>query len=123
MAPPDVPLPIHYYKLGDLLESVKRGQRFAAVTVADIRSGTARPLLFTKDAQASSGAKKADAAKAGALFASARTVYLASLFPYHCHLQSSVHSRIPYIALRDMQASARGALQRAPQRLPQRPSG
>ncbi|KAK9915406.1 hypothetical protein WJX75_008743 [Coccomyxa subellipsoidea] len=65
VAPPDVPLPIHYYKLGDLLESVKRGQRFAAVTVADIRSGTARPLLFTKDAQASSGAKKADAAKAG----------------------------------------------------------
>ncbi|EIE22444.1 hypothetical protein COCSUDRAFT_66632 [Coccomyxa subellipsoidea C-169] len=66
VAPPDVPLPIHYYKLGDLLESVKRGQRFVAISVPDIRSGTARPLLHTKaPAQASSGAKKADASKPG----------------------------------------------------------
>lgn len=71
MAPPDVPLPVHYHKLGDLLDSVKRGQRFAAASVDDVRSGTARPLLLLpkgprEDGRPASGARKADSSKAGA---------------------------------------------------------
>lgn len=39
MAPPDFPLPEHYRPLGTLLQSIKRGQRFHPITVADIRAG------------------------------------------------------------------------------------
>lgn len=70
MAPPDMPLPIHYYKLGDLLDSVKRGQRYAAVSVADIRSGISTFHLQAKTPEVAGkpapGTKRTDAPKAGA---------------------------------------------------------
>ncbi|CAL8468583.1 g8123 [Coccomyxa elongata] len=69
VAPPDMPLPIHYYKLGDLLDSVKRGQRYAAVSVADIRNGISTFHLQAKAPEVvgkpAPGTKRTDAAKAG----------------------------------------------------------
>ncbi len=65
-----MPLPIHYYKLGDLLDSVNRGQRYAAVSMADIRSGISTFHLQAKAPEVvgkpAPGTKRTDAAKAGA---------------------------------------------------------
>ncbi|BDA43444.1 probable GRB10-interacting GYF protein 1 at N-terminal half [Coccomyxa sp. Obi] len=69
VAPPDMPLPIHYYKLGDLLDSVKRGQRYSAVSVADIRSGISTFSLQAKAPEVvvkpAPGTRRTDAPKAG----------------------------------------------------------
>jgi hypothetical protein len=43
VAPPDVPTRAQYRPLGQLLEAVKRGQRFRPVTVADIKASHASP--------------------------------------------------------------------------------
>jgi hypothetical protein len=38
VSPPDVPLDMHYHPLGDLLRSVKQGNRFSPVTVMDVKN-------------------------------------------------------------------------------------
>lgn len=43
MSPPNLPTPDFFLPLGKLLEAARRGQRFVAVTVQDIKRGGWRP--------------------------------------------------------------------------------